>query len=125
NISAPPPCITPPVAGVASGPSTGCAGPTLTYTVTGGSGSYQWQSSFNASPYTDLAGETAATLNFIATQTGTYNIRCMRKSLGCNDDSSNVVTTTITAFGPSISPAASPTAVCPGSTVALTANASR
>jgi len=122
NIAAPPPCITPPVAGTAGGPSTGCTASTITYTVTAGSGKYQWQQSYNSGAWFDMVNDTNATLNFSTQLLGTYQFRNIRTSPGCNNDTTNTVTTTIASHGFTLAPVAAPASVCPGNPVSLSAN---
>jgi len=122
NIAQPPPCINPAVAGTANGPSSGCTNTTLTYSVTGGSGEYQWQISYDSGPFVNLVNDTNAVLNYSASYLGTYSLRSIRSSSGCPDDTTNTVTTIVSQNGFSVSPAASAITICPGTLVSLTSN---
>jgi hypothetical protein len=108
TLVAPPPCVTPPVAGTASGPTSACTGVASAYNVSGGSGGIQWQLSTTAvgGPFADISGETSATLNYIPSSSGVVYLRTKHAVLGCVDAFSNVLTVTV---NPASSVAASAT----------------
>lgn len=115
-------CSTPPVGGTATGPSTGCTGSQLTYTVTGSS-SQQWQVSTTSitGPFTNITGATSATLNYTPPSAGTYYFRNSASASGCTDDFSNVITTTVTSSGGVLTTSITPANACPGQSVTLDA----
>ncbi|MBS1764795.1 MAG: hypothetical protein JSS90_07515, partial [Bacteroidetes bacterium] len=98
------PCVTPPVGGTATGPSSGVTYQNLTYNVTGSTGSLQWQYSTTSAsgPFTDIAGETNATTNINTNGGGTFYLRCKASNPGCTDSYSNVITTVITVAGDNV-----------------------
>jgi len=117
-------CAATPVGGTASGPSSGCTGSMLTYTVSGAS-SVQWQSSTTSAsgPFTDISGQTSPTLNYTTGAAGTLYIRNNAASAGCTPSGSNVVTTTVAASGGVLTTSATPSAnACPGTSVMLNGN---
>ncbi len=116
-------CPAPPVGGTASGPSSGCTGSQLTYTVTGAS-SVQWQVSTTSptGPFTNITGATSPTLVYTPTTAGSYYFRNAASAPGCVDDFSNVVYTTVISSGGSLSTSVTPANACPGQTVTLTAS---
>lgn len=94
-----------PVGGTASGPSTGNTNVALAYSVSGQSGNLQWQLSTTSAsgPWTDLSGETNASLNYTFTSIGTYYLRVLARSAsGYCEDASNVLTTVISASATSL-----------------------
>ncbi|HKR04859.1 MAG TPA: T9SS type A sorting domain-containing protein [Bacteroidia bacterium] len=122
TIAASPPCLTPPVGGTASGPSSGCTGASLSYSVSGGSGSYQWQSSTTGvgGPFADIAGATNASYTPAAPAPGTYYIQVKRSAQYCVDANSNVITTVV---GAGATTPANPEnlSICPGGTGTISA----
>ncbi|MFL5753050.1 MAG: PKD-like domain-containing protein [Bacteroidia bacterium] len=85
-------CITPPVGGTATGPSSAVAGQNANFSLTGNTGSIQWQIAANpAGPYSDIAGATNATQNILFTLPGIYYYQVQSLSAGCPNDSSNAV----------------------------------
>ncbi|MEO8086813.1 MAG: HYR domain-containing protein, partial [Bacteroidota bacterium] len=93
-----------PVGGTATGPSTGLTYQNLAYSVTGYTGSLQWQYSTTAAvgPYTDIPAANAPTLNISANGAGTYYVRCKAFNAGCTDAFSTVVTTVVTVAGDNV-----------------------
>ncbi len=117
-------CAAPPSGGTVSGPTTGCTGNVVTYSVTGSS-SIQWQSSTTgvSGPFTDISGQTSPTLNFTPASPGTYYIRNSASGAGCSPGFSNVITLNVLSGGGVLSTTATPSAsACPGTTVNLTGN---
>ncbi len=93
-----------PVGGTASGPATGLTYQNLAYSVSGYTGSIQWQYSTTAigGPYTDIPGATNSTLNITANGAGTYYVRVKAFNAGCTDDFSTVVTTVVSVDGDNV-----------------------
>ncbi|HKR03542.1 MAG TPA: HYR domain-containing protein, partial [Bacteroidia bacterium] len=117
-------CAVPPVGGTVTGPASGCTGSMVTFNVSGSS-STQWQvSNISATgPFTDIAGETAPTLNYIPSSPGTYYFQNSASGPGCTPSFSNVVTTTILSSGGILTTTATPSAsACPGTTINLNGN---
>ena len=113
----------PTVAGTANGDQTKCAGSIPTnLTLTGHTGSVQWQWSSDNVTFTNIAGATSATLT--SGQMGALSVtryyRAIVTNGGCNAEISNTVTVTITPL-PIISSTQGATNCGPGS---LTLNAS-
>jgi hypothetical protein len=113
----------PTVAGTASGDQTKCAGSIPTnLTLTGHTGSVQWQWSSDNVTFTNIAGATSATLT--SGQMGALSVtryyRAIITNGGCNAEMSNTVTVTITPL-PVITSTQGATNCGPGS---LTLNAS-
>lgn len=92
NIVDVPPCLVPPIAGVATASSTSLCQPQIpaeiTLTLTGFSAgfgqTYQWQSSSNGSEYDDIAGQVSTTANVTVSATTYY--RCI---VTCSGNSAN------------------------------------
>jgi gliding motility-associated-like protein len=88
------------IAGTASAASTTiCTGTTASLTLTGSTGTIQWQSSSNNSTWTNISGATAATYT-TPTLTSTTYYRAVVTSGSCASVNSNVVTITITTNQP-------------------------
>ena len=84
-----------PVAGTASATfSTICSGSTTTLSLTGNTGTIQWQSSSNNSTWTNISGATAASYTTPALSAITY-YRAVVTSGSCTAVNSNVLTITI------------------------------
>ncbi len=84
-----------PVAGTASATfSTICSGSTTTLSLTGNTGTIQWQSSVNNSTWTNISGATAASYTTPALSAITY-YRAVVTSGSCTAINSNVLTITI------------------------------
>jgi gliding motility-associated-like protein len=84
-----------PVAGTASATfSTICSGSTTTLSLTGNTGTIQWQSSANNSTWTNISGATAASYTTPALSAITY-YRAIVTSGSCTAVNSNVLTITI------------------------------
>lgn len=96
--------VSPPVGGTASGPSSALTYQNLAYSVTGTTGSLQWQYSTTAvgGPYTDIPAANSPTLNINANGAGTYYVRCKAFNAGCTDDFSNVITTVVSVAGDNV-----------------------
>ena len=108
------PC-TPPAATVTpSGPTTLCAGGSVTLTSSPGA-SYQWRNF--GTPLVGANGQT-----YIATTSGSYSVT-VSDATGCSATSSNVSVTANTTVNVTIS-AGGPTTFCTGGNVTLTANPS-
>jgi hypothetical protein len=106
---------TPPAATVTpSGPTTFCAGGSVTLTASPGA-SYQWRN-FG----TPLVGANAQT--FIATTSGSYSVT-VSDATGCSATSSNISVTVTSTVSVTIS-TGGPTTFCVGGNVTLTANPS-
>ncbi|MBL0342006.1 MAG: T9SS type A sorting domain-containing protein [Bacteroidetes bacterium] len=93
-----------PVGGTATGPLTGVTYQNLSYSVSGTTGSLQWQFSTTAigGPYADIPGQTTASLNITANGGGTYYVRCKAFNAGCTDDFSTVITTVVSVDGDNV-----------------------
>jgi gliding motility-associated-like protein len=88
------------IAGTASAASTTiCTGTAASLTLTGSTGTIQWQSSSNNSTWTNISGATAATYT-TPTLTSTTYYRAVVTSGSCASVNSNVVTITITTNQP-------------------------
>jgi gliding motility-associated-like protein len=88
------------IAGTASAASTTiCTGTTASLSLTGSTGTIQWQSSSNNSTWTNISGATAATYT-TPTLTSTTYYRAVVTSGSCASVNSNVVTITITTNQP-------------------------
>ncbi len=86
-----------PVAGTASASATAiCSGNTTDLTLTGFTGSIQWQSSPNNSTWTPITGAIAANFTTSALTSTTY-FRAVVTSGGCSAVNSNVLTVTVTS----------------------------
>jgi hypothetical protein len=89
-------------AGSITGPSTSETYQTLSYVAGTTVGDLQWQfATALAGPYTDLTGETSATLNTNATSAGIFYIRLRATSPSCTTYS-NIITTTVTVDGDNV-----------------------
>ncbi len=110
------------VAGTASAAaSTICLGTTTALSLTGNTGTIQWQSSPNNSTWTNITGATTASYTTAALTATTY-FRAVVTSGGCAAVNSNVVTVTV----PSVATPTTTTSItlCEGSTASqLTATA--
>jgi gliding motility-associated-like protein len=85
-----------PVAGTASAATTAmCSGNSTTLSLTGPTGSIQWQSSLNNSTWTNISGATAASYTSPVLTATTY-YRAVVSSGGCTAVNSNLVTITVT-----------------------------
>ena len=84
-------CVTPPFAGIISGPTTVVNGTTASYTVSPTVGNIQWYGSFNpAGPWSPITSGTVASGQPIeAIGTGTVFYTAVASSLGCLDDTAN------------------------------------
>lgn len=90
-------CTTPLVGGTASGPSSLTAGVAGSFTVTGATGSIQWQYSSNSgTSWIDVAAGTTATASF-SLPAGSIQVRARVFSSSCPDVFSNVLTVTVSA----------------------------
>ena len=89
--------VTPPVAGVISGPSSGFASQANSYSTAGESGNLQWLARLQpATAWSVISGATTNPQNVFFGAIGTYDIRLIASVPGCNTDSSNIISTTIT-----------------------------
>ncbi len=87
-------CTVPTVAGTISGPTTGTAGTSSTFSYTGGNGTaINWQSAI-AGSFADISAATTNSLSLNLTP-GTYQIRARISKTGCTDAFSNVINLTI------------------------------
>ena len=82
------------VAGTATGTATICSGTTTTVSLTGNTGTIQWQSSLNNSTWTNISGATSASFTTPNLYTTTY-YRAAVTSGGCAVANSNVITITV------------------------------
>lgn len=104
--------------------STICSGSSVNISLTGQTGTIQWQSSTNGVTYSDISSAIASTLAqtpFVATNTTMY-YRAKVTNAPCSDAYSNVVMVTVKAdfIGvPTLTPATS--TICSGSSVTFTA----
>lgn len=91
-------CSTPTSGGTVSGPATADCGQQLSYSISGGSGAYQWQTSADGgSTYTDVSGATGTSVSLSFNTSGTYKIRVLRTTTGCVSSYSNIFSTTVSA----------------------------
>ena len=106
------------VAGTTSSNTTICTGSSTTISLSGYTGSIQWQLSLNNSTWTDINGATAASFTTPnLTQTTYYRARITSGS--CSASTSSVITVTITS-APIAGTAAGGQNVCLGTTAQLT-----
>ncbi len=97
---------------------------TLTATVINGSGSttYQWQSSIDDVTFTNINGETNATLNLNnLTATTYYKVNITQVGSGCGTASSVTSTKITVKAAPSVNVSASDATICTGSAAILNA----
>jgi subtilisin family serine protease len=88
-------CTVPTVAGTITGPTTGNAGTSISYSYSGGNGTaINWQSAAGAGAFADISGATTNSLSLNLTP-GTYQVRARISKSGCNDEFSNVINLTI------------------------------
>ncbi|MFM1961928.1 MAG: hypothetical protein RLZZ172_773, partial [Bacteroidota bacterium] len=109
------------VSGTASGGQTICSGfQPSALTLTGYTGSIQWQVSSDNSTFSNISGATGATLSgaSMGTLTATRYYRAEVTSGGCSAVTSNVVTVTVNAL-PTIAANSGSSGVCVGSTITL------
>ncbi|MBL7913719.1 MAG: SprB repeat-containing protein [Bacteroidia bacterium] len=91
-------CSTPTSGGTVSGPATAECGQPLSYSISGGSGAYQWQTSADGgTTYTDVSGATGTSVSLSFNTSGNFKIRVLRTSAGCVSSYSNIFTTTVSA----------------------------
>jgi subtilisin family serine protease len=87
-------CTVPTVAGTISGPTTGTAGTSSTFSYTGGNGTaINWQSAI-AGSFADISAATTNSLTLNLTP-GSYQVRARISKSGCTDAFSNVINLTI------------------------------
>jgi hypothetical protein len=87
-----------PLAGTASGPGSGNVNDVLNYSNAGFVGNLQWQVSTTSAtgPWSDISGETSASMNYTFNAAGTFYFQCVSRSAsGYCEAASNVITTTI------------------------------
>ncbi|MES2621689.1 MAG: GEVED domain-containing protein, partial [Bacteroidota bacterium] len=102
TIAPPPPCVTSPVGGTASGPTAGIAGTTVyTYIVAGSTGNIEWQYSTTSStgPFIPVLNANDDSLSVTFNTSATYWIRAYVTNPGCDPDSSNTLQVLITYPG--------------------------
>ena len=109
------------VAGTATGTATICSGTTTTVSLTGNTGSIQWQSSPNNSTWTPITGAIAANFTSPALNATTY-FRAVVTSGVCTAVNSSAVTVTVTSVA--LPTTTTSISLCQGNTSnALTATA--
>ncbi len=99
--------LTAPVAGTANSNATICSGLTSNLTLTGSTGTIQWQqSTTNAGPWVNVSSGTGATTTAYTTGvlSSTTYFKALVSQAGFSDVSSNVITITVT---PSVTPSVS------------------
>ncbi|MBL0070462.1 MAG: SprB repeat-containing protein [Bacteroidetes bacterium] len=91
-------CSTPTSGGTISGPATSSCGQQISYSVAGGSGSYQWQlSTDGGTVYNNISGATTSSVSLSFNTAGSNKVRLLRSAAGCVDSYSNVITTVVSA----------------------------
>ena len=88
-----------PVGGTATGPTSAVTSTNYVYSVTGSTGSLQWQfATALAGPFSNVPGPTSTTPNVTLSfgSAGTFFIRCRAFGTGCTDAFSNIITTVVT-----------------------------
>ena len=87
-------CTVPTVAGTITGPSSGTAGTSVSYSYSGGNGTaINWQSAI-AGSFADISAATTNSLS-LNLAPGTYQLRARISKSGCTDAFSNVINLTI------------------------------
>jgi hypothetical protein len=87
NILAAPPCVTPPSAGVVTGPATAAAYTQGIYVTTGSVGTKIWQFSTSPTgPYVTVSGVTGDTLSINLNVSDTFYFRTIATNPGCSND---------------------------------------
>lgn len=104
TIATAPPCITPPVGGVASGPASATTDSVFMYVLTGSTGTITWQYSIDSAtgPFTNIANSDNDTLLLTFNGGGIYYVRAFLSSPGCSSDSSNAVQTSVIKLGDNV-----------------------
>ena len=88
-------CTVPTVAGSITGPSSGTAGTSVSYTYSGGNGTaINWQSAVGAGSFADISAATTNSLS-LNLAPGTYQVRARISKSGCSDAFSNAINITI------------------------------
>jgi len=100
---------------VAASPTPICSGGTSTITLTGYTGSIQWQTNASGS-FVDISGETSATYATPALTT-TTKYRAVVTSGVCSSSTSSVATVTVNSNTAITTQSTSPAPVCAGSTI--------
>ncbi len=107
------------VSGTASGDASICSGSSTNVSLTGSTGTVQWQSSIDGNTgWTDIAGATSATIN-TGGLTNTIYYRGVSTSGACSSSISNTVTVTVSQTSVS-GTASGSTTICTGSSTSLT-----